>query len=91
MRTAMCWDDGVTTRGPMLGRFSLFRDFLVEPPDPEVVGRLRVAENLGAPGGRHAVPRARTADEANVAATETRPGAARQHERQDGYLSAASP
>jgi putative transposase len=44
-------DDGLTARGPVLARFSPFRDFLDEPADPEAVERLRAAESIGRPVG----------------------------------------
>lgn len=44
-------DDGLTTRGPVIERFSPFRDFLAEPPDPAAVERLRAAESTGRPVG----------------------------------------
>ena len=44
-------DDGLTTPGPVLERFSPFRDFLDEPADPAAVERLRAAESIGRPVG----------------------------------------
>ena len=44
-------DDGLTTRGPVLERFSPFRDFLAQPADPAALERLRAAESIGRPLG----------------------------------------
>jgi putative transposase len=44
-------DDGLTRPGPVLERFSPFRDFLEEPADPAAVERLRAAESIGRPVG----------------------------------------
>jgi putative transposase len=47
-------DDGLTTPGPVLARFSPFRAFLDEPADPAAVERLRAAESIGRPVGDRA-------------------------------------
>jgi len=44
-------DDGLTTRSPVIARFSPFRDFLDGPPDPGASARLRAAESVGRPLG----------------------------------------
>jgi putative transposase len=44
-------DDGLTTRGPVIERFSPFRDFLDELPDARAMERLRAAESIGRPLG----------------------------------------
>jgi putative transposase len=44
-------DDGLTTPGPVLERFSPFRDFLDEPASPAAAERLRAAESIGRPVG----------------------------------------
>jgi putative transposase len=44
-------NDGLTTRGPVLTRFSPFRDFLAAPEDADAVDRLRVAASIGRPVG----------------------------------------
>ena len=44
-------DDGLTVRGPVIERFSPFRDFLDEPPDAGALERLRAAESVGRPLG----------------------------------------
>jgi putative transposase len=44
-------DDGLTTRCPVLARFSPFRDFLDGPPDAGALERLRAAESIGRPLG----------------------------------------
>jgi putative transposase len=44
-------DDGLTTRAPVLERFSPFRDFLDESADPQAIERLRAAESIGRPVG----------------------------------------
>ena len=44
-------DDRLTTRGPVIERFSPFREFLDEPPDPAALERLRAAESVGRPLG----------------------------------------
>lgn len=44
-------DDGLTTPGPVLARFSPMAGFLAEPVDPEALRRLRRAETIGRPLG----------------------------------------
>jgi len=44
-------EDGLTIRSPVIARFSPFRDFLGQSPDPGALARLRAAESVGRPLG----------------------------------------
>lgn len=44
-------DDGLTTRGPVIGRYAPFAEFLAGAVDPEAERRLRASESIGRPLG----------------------------------------